>query len=79
MIDSATEEDALLELYGKDGVFMIRANGLELMNGFNHDSETALGTFAAGLANAREPRILIGGLVLGYTGSPASARTTPRR
>jgi len=67
LIDSATEGDAILELYGKDGAFMIRANGLELMNGFNHDSETALGTMAAGLAGTHEPRILIGGLGLGYT------------
>lgn len=67
LIDSATEGDALLELYGKDGVFMIRANGLELMNGFNHESETALGIMAAKLARARAPRILVGGLGLGYT------------
>ena len=67
LIDSATEDEALLELYGKDGLFMIRANGFELMNGFCHDSETALGTIAAGLAPAREPRILVGGLGLGYT------------
>jgi spermidine synthase len=67
LIDSATEGDAALELYGRDGMFMIRANGLELMNGFNHESESALGTIAVGLAAGREPRILIGGLGLGYT------------
>jgi spermidine synthase len=67
LIDSATEGDAVLELYGRDGMFMIRANGLELMNGFNHESETALGRLAAGLAGARDPRVLIGGLGLGYT------------
>ena len=67
LIDSATEDDAVLELYGRDGTFMIRANGFELMNGFCHDSETALGTIAAGLAPVREPRILVGGLGLGYT------------
>jgi spermidine synthase len=73
LIDSAAEGDALLELYGKDGMFMVRANGLELMNGFNHDSETALGTIAAGLARSREPRILIGGLGLGYTVAAVTA------
>lgn len=67
LIDSTTEGDAVLELYGKDGRFMIRANGLELMNGFNHDSETALGIMAADLARVRESHILIGGLGLGYT------------
>jgi spermidine synthase len=67
LIDSATEGDALLELYAKDAVFMIRANGLELMNGFCHDSEVTLGQLAAELAPAPTPHILLGGLGLGYT------------
>ena len=67
LLDSVTENDALLELYGKNGMFMIRANGLELMNGFCHDSETALGHLAAELASTRAPRVLVGGLGLGYT------------
>jgi spermidine synthase len=67
LIDSVTENDALLEFYGKDGKFMIRANGLELMNGFCHESETALGHLAARFAPLHEPRILVGGLGLGYT------------
>ena len=67
LIDSATERDAVLELYGKDGKFMIRANGLELMNGFSHESETALGTFAAEFAPPAGARLLVGGLGLGYT------------
>src|SRR5262245_6016085 len=67
LIDSATEGDAVWDLYGRDGMFMIRANGLELMNGFNHDSETALGELAAELAGTHDPRVLIGGLGLGYT------------
>jgi len=67
LIESATEADASLELYAKDGMFMIRANGFELMNGFCHDSEIALGLLAANLAPPRDSRILIGGLGLGYT------------
>jgi spermidine synthase len=67
LIESAAEGDALLELYSKDGTYMIRANGLELMNGFHHESETALGRTAAALAPCPEPRILLGGLGLGYT------------
>jgi spermidine synthase len=67
LIESATEHDAVLELYGKDGKFMIRANGLELMNGFSHESETALGALAAGLAPSDGARFLVGGLGLGYT------------
>jgi spermidine synthase len=67
LLDSVMENDALLELYGKDGIFMIRANGLELMNGFSHESETALGAFAAKLAPSDGARFLVGGLGLGYT------------
>lgn len=67
LIESATERDAVLELYGKDGKFMIRANGLELMNGFSHESETALGAFAAKFAPSHGARFLVGGLGLGYT------------
>lgn len=67
LIDSAIEYGAMLELYGKEGKFMIRANGLELMNGFSHESETALGAFAAGLAPSDGARFLVGGLGLGYT------------
>ena len=67
LIDSVRHDDALLEFYGKDGKFMVRANGLELMNGFSHESETALGELAASFAPAWKPRILVGGLGLGYT------------
>src|SRR5262245_19080068 len=67
LIDSATERDAVLELYRKDGRFMIRANGLELMNGFYPESEIALGRYAAGFAPSAGARFLVGGLGLGYT------------
>jgi spermidine synthase len=67
LIATAAHDDAHLELFRKDGVFMIRANGLELMNGFAHESETALGRLAADLARVESPRILVGGLGLGYT------------
>lgn len=73
LIATATEGDASLELYAKDAVFMIRANGLELMNGFCHDSEIALGRLAAEMAPPA-PRILLGGLGLGYTAA-AMARS----
>ena len=67
LIESATERDAVLELYGKDGKFMIRANGLELMNGFCPESEIAIGALAAELAPSKDARVLLGGLGLGYT------------
>jgi spermidine synthase len=76
-IDSATEGDALLELYRKDAVFMIRANGLELMNGLCHDSEVALGRLAAEMAPPPAPRILLGGLGLGYTAAALAQALGP--
>jgi len=67
LIDSAQHDDSLIELFAKDGVFLIRANGLELMNGSSHESETAFGNLVAELAPNDAPRVLIGGLGLGYT------------
>ncbi len=77
LTDTATEGDAQLELYRKDGVFMIRANGLELMNGFCHDSEVALGQLAVELAPP-DARILLGGLGLGYTAAALIRALGPR-
>lgn len=74
LIDTAVEDETTFELYAKDGVYMIRANGLELMNGFCRDSEIALGTRAAELAHGHAPRVLIGGLGLGYTAAALLAR-----
>ena len=78
LIATERHADAHLELFHRNGVFMIRANGLELMNGFSHASETALGRLAAELAEGDDPRILIGGLGLGYTLAAASAALGPR-
>lgn len=72
LIESTTHIDTHLELYAKDGIFMIRANGLELMNGFAHDSETAFGRLAAELTPKDAPDVLIAGLGLGYTLAAAS-------
>ena len=65
-----------LALYaGEDGAYMIRANGLELMSSRNHGSEDVLGAMAGALARERgrkaEPRLLIGGIGLGYTAAAA--------
>ncbi|MDQ7246316.1 hypothetical protein [Dongia sedimenti] len=78
LIDSARHADTRLELYAKDGIFMIRANGLELMNGFSHDSETAFGRLAAELAPNQAPNVLIAGLGLGYTLAAACEALGPR-
>ena len=72
LVDSAEVEEGELALYrqdelGQGPVFMIRANGLELMNGLAHQSETRLGRMAVAVAKTANPNILIGGLGLGYT------------
>jgi spermidine synthase len=73
LVDCAETPDSRLELYRKDAVFMVRTGGLELMNGFQHESETAFGRMAVDLAKRPDPQILIGGLGLGYTLAAASA------
>jgi len=68
---TATLAGTDLRLYGaEEGAYMIRANGLELMSSRNHGSEDVLGRMAGALAREcgkPEPRILVGGLGLGYT------------
>ena len=66
-IESASVPDGELSLYRQGDMFMIRANGLELMNGFGHQSETELGRMAVRVTKRDDPHILIGGLGLGYT------------
>ncbi|WP_374656217.1 hypothetical protein [Dongia sp.] len=67
LIDTAAVEEGELALYRQNDIFMIRVNGLELMNGFGHQSETVLGRMAVEVAKVPAPHILIGGLGLGYT------------
>jgi spermidine synthase len=66
-IASDVSDGHRLDLYERGGVFMIRADGWELMNGAYHASEDQLGRLAGLLPRASEPAILLGGLGLGYT------------
>lgn len=66
-IETAASDGHRLDLYERDGVFMIRADGWELMNGAYHASEDQLGRLAGLLPRASQPAILLGGLGLGYT------------
>jgi spermidine synthase len=66
-LDSARCGDSVFDLYERDGLYMIRVDGWELMNGGYHESEDRLGELAARLAPGPDPEILIGGLGLGYT------------
>lgn len=67
-IDSVRQDDGtVLDLYERDGIYMIRADGWELMNGGFHLSEDVLGDLAVRLSPGPDPAILVGGLGLGFT------------
>ncbi len=54
-------------LHERDGAFAIRVNGLELMSSRAHGSEEALARLVMALVREARPRILVGGLGMGYT------------
>ncbi len=68
-LDSFTTPDGQrLTLHRRGGDYFIDLDGHELMSTRVHGSETALGKLAcAHLRGARQPRVLIGGLGLGFT------------
>jgi spermidine synthase len=78
------EEEGALELRQRgDDEFLITVGGRVLMNSTARSSEEALSTLAAAeLAGRRAPRVLIGGLGMGFTlraaldAFPADARVT---
>ena len=76
-LDSAQvpESGEELRLYQRGGEFSIRVDGRELMNSRAHESEEALAEFAcARIAHRPRPRVLIGGLGMGYTTAAALHR-----
>src|SRR5688572_22766262 len=55
-------------LHHRDGEFVIRVRGQELMSSRVHGSEEEMARLAcAALGDVAAPRVLIGGLGLGYT------------
>jgi spermidine synthase len=71
-----------LILRHRSGLFEIRCNGYELMSNRAHRSEEALARLALEELEAPAPRILVGGLGMGFTlraaldAAPAEARVT---
>jgi spermidine synthase len=62
----------ILRLYRRDTEFSIRVDGCELMNSRVHGSEDSLAELAcAKLGNRPSPKVLIGGLGMGYTAAAA--------
>jgi spermidine synthase len=67
-----------LRLYKRGNEFSIRVNGCELMNSRAHGSEDALGELAcAKIVAGNCPRVLIGGLGMGYTTAAVLRRLGP--
>jgi spermidine synthase len=63
-----TPDGGKMELYQHDRDFLIKINGQELMNSRHHESEQELARLGcANLSIRRAPRVLIGGLGMGYT------------
>lgn len=67
LLDSGRVGDLPLDLYERDGEYLVRVDGLELMSSLCHRSEVALAEVAAGAVPGPAPRILVAGLGLGYT------------
>jgi len=78
-LDTFTSPDGQrLSLHYRDGDYFIDLDGHELMSTRVHGSETALGELGCQeLAAAAAPRVLIGGLGLGYTLAAALAALPP--
>jgi len=83
LIDQATTPDGKeLVLYERDGVFTIRVDGFELMSSRAHGSEEDMADLAFAHLGGGAPRILVGGLGMGFTlravlnGLPPNGRVT---
>jgi spermidine synthase len=64
---SRTPDGQEIVLYERDGAFAIRVNGLELMSSRAHGSEEAMAALVLAEVKTRHPRVLVGGLGMGYT------------
>jgi spermidine synthase len=56
-----------LELFTREGEFLVNVDGKELMSSYCHVSEDALATVSRRCTNLPKPQIMIGGLGLGFT------------
>jgi spermidine synthase len=76
--EARTPDGTLLQLFRHDGAYLIRADGVELMSTRRHLSEDRLAELACEpLRTHPAPRVLIGGLGLGFTLRAALAVLPP--
>ncbi len=64
---ATTPDGKELVLYERDGAYVIRVDGLELMTSRAHGSEEALARLALEDVDVADPHVLVGGLGMGYT------------
>ena len=67
VIASHDADEGVLELHQQGDAFLIWFDGRVLMNSFSRSSEEALATHALAAVTAPAPRVLIGGLGMGFT------------
>jgi len=67
LAETRTPDGTLLSLTRRDRAFIILAAGKPLMSSRMHGSEQALATFGCSNLPAVEPRVLVGGLGMGFT------------
>jgi len=78
--ESKTPEGEPLELIEHDGSYMICSRGEQLMTSFSHGSEETLAELACSpFRPVKQPRILIGGLGMGYTLAAATKALSGKR
>lgn len=78
-VGRVTRDGLDLALYHRDGAFQIRVDGMELMSSQAHGSEDALAELAQeAILGVKAPRVLVGGLGMGFTLRAALDRF-PRR
>ncbi|MBU4472239.1 MAG: hypothetical protein KJ741_17475, partial [Proteobacteria bacterium] len=66
--EARTPDGSQMALYKHDRQFIITVNGVDLMRSHQNESELALARLGCRhLAESKEPRVLIGGLGMGYT------------
>ena len=64
---ASTPDGGEIVLYERDGAYFIRVNGLELMTSRAHGSEEDLARLTLTKITGKEPRVLVGGLGMGFT------------
>ena len=76
--EARTSDGTLMALTRRGGEYVIHADGKSLMSSRMHGSEEALATFGCrNLGDRAEPRVLIGGLGMGFTLRSALDRLPP--